>query len=72
MSSIPPEPPGLGPAVTESALEAARDGADLAGEIQGGADPAKLASIADRLSEEYAEIAGMLRALLPGAGPPAV
>jgi hypothetical protein len=52
--------------LAESARESARDGSDLANEMAGGGgDPDKLARVADRLAEEYADLAAALWGLPP-------
>jgi len=55
--------------VIDFARESARDAAELADAIDGG-DPDRLARVADRLAEEYGELAVMLRGQPPV--PPAV
>jgi hypothetical protein len=52
--------------VTESARAAATDLADLAKILPGGTEPYAAARVADRLAEEVAELAAMIRAL-PGS-----
>src|SRR5260221_7867764 len=64
-SSTPAPAPLSGPEITllETAAAAAADLADLAGELPG--DVGRSAQVADRLSEELAELAQMIRSL-PG------